>query len=114
MSDQSTIRSIREKNRLESIKRHARENLSSDLHAAVMAQQFRISVSAIHYLFREYQGQSYHNYLQEIRMNTAIQFIQTGGMTVKEAMYATGYKDRKTFTNAFKKKFNRTPGYYKK
>ncbi|MEO8111302.1 MAG: AraC family transcriptional regulator [Ginsengibacter sp.] len=104
----------REAQRVERIRQYLTQNLASDLHATTVAKKFRISLSSFHHLFKKYQGQSYHKYLEEIRMNKALALLQTEGIRIKEVMYATGYRNRSTFGNAFRKKFKNAPGYFKK
>ena len=104
----------REAERVERIKRYLLENLPSDLHAVSVAEKFKLSISSFHHLFKKYHGQPYRKYLEEIRINKASELLHTEGIRIKEVMYTTGYKNRATFNNAFKKKFKHPPGYFKK
>lgn len=88
--------------------------MAADLHVLSVAQKFKLSISSFHHIFKKYQGQSYRKYLEEIRINKASDLLQTEGIRIKEVMYATGYKNRTTFNNAFKKRFKQPPSYFKK
>lgn len=103
-----------EYNRVEQVKKHIAENIAADLKASVIAKKFELSVSTLQRLFKKYQGQAYHQYLEDIRMKTAFYLITKEGKRISEAMYATGYKNRPTFNAAFKKKFKHHPRHFKK
>lgn len=102
-----------EKSRIARIKKYLLNNLSTNLSARVVASQFEMSVSSLQHLFQKYQGQSYHEYLEEIRMTRAFDLITREGMRVQQAMFATGYKYKSTFNKSFKRRFGHSPGYFK-
>jgi len=57
-----------EYNRVELIKKYITDNIKSDLHATIISKRFELSVSSLQHLFKIYEGQSYHRYLEDIRM----------------------------------------------
>ena len=101
----------REKCRFRRIKKYIHCNLSADLSAAVVAEKFDLSISTLLHTFRNYSERTYQQYVADIRIHNALRIINKGGR-VKEAMFKTGYKNRSTFNNAFKKRFKYTPGYF--
>ena len=103
-----------EYNRVELVKNYIAEHIASDLIAAAVCRQFNFSLSTLHHLFKKYQGQTYQRYVEEVRMNRAIDLITKEGFRVNEAMYATGYKHRATFNAAFKRKFKQSPRHFRK
>ena len=103
-----------EYNRVEQVKKYIAENIASDLRASVVAAKFEISISSLQRLFKKYQGQAYHKYLEDVRMVTALYLITKEGKRISEAMYATGYNNRSTFNEAFKKKFKHQPRHFRK
>jgi AraC-like DNA-binding protein len=100
--------------RVESIKAYVSQNLTTDLHAAAVAQKFKLSIYSFHHLFKKYQGMPYGRYVEELRMQKAFELIQEEGMRIKEIMYATGYTHRSTFNAAFKKRYRHPPNYFRK
>ena len=98
--------------RLERIQKYIDENLSADLGAAVVSQKFRVSISTLHHSFKKYLLQSYHRYVERVRMHKALEMIQSG-KRIREIMSATGYKSRTTFYKAFKRTFEHAPGIFK-
>jgi AraC-like DNA-binding protein len=105
---------FQEYSRVEQVKKYISENIAADLSAPVVSQRFELSVSSLQHLFKKYEGQSYHRYLEDYRMKTALYLISREGKRINEAMYATGYSNRSTFHIAFKKKFKHRPGHFRK
>jgi len=103
-----------EYNRVELIKKYINDNIKSDLHANIISKRFELSVSSLQHLFKKYEGQSYHHYLEDIRMTKAFELITKEGKRINEAMYATGYHNRVTFNIAFKRKFSYPPSRFRK
>jgi len=99
--------------RLQKIQLYLSQNLSANLHAANVASQFNMSISSLLHLFNKHQRGSYHRYVESVRIEKAMELLQTKSMTVKEVMYAAGYKNRATFNNAFKKKFKYPASHFK-
>ncbi len=98
-----------EYSRVEQVKMYVSKNIASDLCASVVSEKFELSISSLQHLFKKYQGQSYQRYLEDSRMKKAFGLITREGKRISEAMYATGYHNRSTFNNAFKKKFKSHP-----
>lgn len=98
--------------RLHRIQAYITEHLAADLHASVVAAQFKMSVSSLQHIFKKQLGISFHRYVESIRLDLARDLLQAGNLTVKEVMYATGYRNRKTFSNAFKN-WGRVPAHFK-
>lgn len=96
------------KRRSELIKQYILENLTADLHAAAVAEKFEMSLSTFLHIFRKYEQKTFQQYVEDTRMQTAMNIIRRGGR-IKEAMHATGYHHRSTFNKAFKKIFKHPP-----
>ena len=117
MANQNQIPIAENKNfhgghRVKKIKRYLSDNMESDLSILTIAEKFEISTSSLRHIFKKYTNQSYHQYIEEIRMKKAYYLIRKQGKWVKEAMDATGYKYRSTFNAAFKKRFKYPPGHF--
>jgi AraC-like DNA-binding protein len=118
LNDKSSIEndplSGRNRQRVESIKAYVSQNLTADLHATAVARKFKLSVSSLHHLFKKYENLPYRQYVEKIKMQTAMELLQTPGIRIKETMYVTGYSNRKTFTRVFKRTFQHSPTYFAK
>ena len=95
------------------IKDYISANLGGDLSLATVSQKFELSTSTLKHIFKKYTGNSYHHHVEELRMKKAVELI-TQGQRIQQAMYATGYHNRPTFNEAFKKKFKHPPGHFRK
>jgi two-component system, response regulator YesN len=102
-----------EHHRVEKIKLYISGNLKNDLSITVVSQKFDLSPSTLQHIFKKHQHQSYRRYIEETRMNKAMELLKEGKW-IKEIMNATGYKYRGTFNMAFKRKFKHPPGYFRK
>lgn len=65
-------------------------------------------------LFRKHAGVSPYAYLQDFRMNKAMDLLISTGMSVKEISRLTGYSDYSYFCRAFRKQFGTTPNSSRK
>lgn len=64
--------------------------------------------------FRELFGNGVYEYLRTERMQEAGILLSDPGRSIKEVAALTGYKSVTSFIKAFKKKFHRTPGAFRK
>jgi two-component system response regulator YesN len=97
--------------RVKRIKSYITGNLPADLSAAVVSKKFELSISSLQHIFKKYEHQSYYRYVEKVRMRKAMQMIKAGKW-IQEIMDATGYKNRITFFNAFKRMFKHSPRYF--
>ena len=67
-------------------------------------------ISKFHFirLFRNFYGTTPHQYLKEVRVLNAKQFLKEG-MPVADACYSVGFDSVTSFTGLFKKMTGRTP-----
>jgi len=98
--------------RFEMIKKYISDNLSSDLKASVVSHKFDMSTSTLHHQFQKYLLSSYQQYVEQMRMEKAME-ITRSGKRIRIILAATGYKNRTTFYDAFKRTFKDTPGAFR-
>ena len=99
--------------RVEKIKEYVLDNLASDLGIMGVSEKFELSVSTLRHIFKKHVGESYGQYVERQRMIKAIRLLKKGKW-VKEVIAMTGYKNRGTFNNAFKKRFKFPASHFKK
>lgn len=90
---------------------YVNENLGSNLQEKRVAGVFKVSKSTLRYAFKV-QGMAYHQFVEEQRMQEARRLIEEERQLIKEAMHQTGYRNRSTFMNAFKKHFGNLPSSF--
>lgn len=99
--------------RVEKIKEYVLDNLAADLAIGAMSEKFELSASTLRHIFKKHAGESYGQYVERQRMIKALRLLKKGKW-VKEVMAMTGYKNRGTFNNAFKKRFKFPASHFKK
>lgn len=92
------------------MKRH----LSQPITAQRVATQCDLPLRTFNRKFKDQVGQSPHQYLQKIRMETAQQLLRDFGMSVQDVAEQVGYKDAYHFSTRFQQQFSLTPGKYRK
>ncbi|MGF1760985.1 helix-turn-helix domain-containing protein [Photobacterium sagamiensis] len=91
-----------------------KRNLSQPMTAQSVAIQCGIPLRTFNRKFKDQIGQSPHQYLQKIRMETAQQLLRDFGMSVQEVAEQVGYKDAYHFSTRFQQEFSLTPSKYRK
>lgn len=95
---------------IEKLKQRVIENLS-DPNFGVHEIAFRIgiSVSVLYRKIRMLKGMTVNEFVKSIRMERAMQMLETGLYPVNEVAAAVGYEDVKYFSKEFRKFFEVTP-----
>ncbi|MDX1301531.1 GlxA family transcriptional regulator [Photobacterium sp.] len=91
-----------------------KRNLSQSMTAQSVAIQCGLPLRTFNRKFKEQVGQSPHQYLQKIRMETAQQLLRDFGMSVQDVAEQVGYKDAYHFSTRFQQQFSITPSKYRK
>jgi two-component system response regulator YesN len=99
--------------RVEKIKAYVNENLDGRLDASSVALKMKLTRFTLQFIFKKYEGETFHQYVEKVRMEKAFQLLSEGKW-VKEVVVATGYKHRATFDKAFKRKYKYPAAYFKK
>ena len=99
--------------RVEKIKNYVNENLSAKLDATSVANRMKLTSYTLQTIFKKYEGETFHQYVERARMQRALQLLSEGKW-VKEIMATTGYKHRATFDKAFKRRYNVPAAWFKK
>ena len=79
-----------------------------------LARQAGLNEKALKQGFRACFGQPIFSYLRDYRMEQAQQLLMTGELKVGEVMQRVGFRDRRYFAEAFRKKFGANPKDYLK
>ena len=64
-------------------------------------------------MFRKETGQTYINYLTEIRLNQAVELLKTTADKTYVIAQKVGYQEQNYFSYVFKKKFGVSPSKYR-
>ncbi|NLA85028.1 MAG: helix-turn-helix transcriptional regulator [Clostridiales bacterium] len=85
------------------------QNLSLSYTAGI----FNISVAYLSRLFKEYTGESFSSYLENVRINQAKKLLMDSRMNIRVIAEKVGYTSANSFTRAFKKINGITPTDYR-
>jgi len=78
-----------------------------------IARQLNLDRRYLSRLFKEKTGISMQQYLLNIRMEEATNYLRRG-YSVKECAHMVGYEDVSNFSKLFKRHFGKSPTYYKR
>jgi transcriptional regulator GlxA family with amidase domain len=91
-----------------------KNNLSKTINIHTLAQQFSMSTRNFNRRFKEATGKTPLQYIQEIKINTASDLLQSSNLTIGDIADKVGYTDMSHFTQLFRKKRHLTPREYRK
>lgn len=90
------------------------ENLQHHWTVEELAQRIDVSVPHLQKLFKTQTGVSPIQYLRDLRLEKAREFLEDGFKRVNEISFEVGMPDDSHFTRDFKKKYGVTPSEYRK
>jgi len=102
--DKKVIREIKQY-----LKQHYNERISLDS----LAEQFYLSPNYICQLFKVETGSTLTNYINQIRMKKACQYLREPSRRINEIAELLGYRSSQQFSVAFKKVMGKTPREYR-
>lgn len=94
------------------IRTYIDERYAEPIHLDTLAQIAGLSRYHLLRIYREAEGKTPHDYLQEVRIRRAKDLLDRGSSIV-EAALATGFYDQSHFTNTFRKITGTTPRRYR-
>ncbi len=74
-----------------------------------MAEHFSLSAPYVSRYFKEKCGETFADYLQEIKMKKAKTLLKNSNMTIENIAYSVGYQNVEHFSRLFKKKYGMAP-----
>ncbi|MBB6672735.1 helix-turn-helix domain-containing protein [Cohnella nanjingensis] len=110
-----TRRNSREKNAaIENVLRFIRQHyMRADLSLNYLADEFRMNVSHLSKIFKDYTGTNFIDYLMELRIETSKEKLASGNVKIRDIAESVGYTNVNSFTRIFKKMTGLTPSEYR-
>ena len=87
-------------------------NYNTEISLDEVAKYVGVSPQHFSKIFKLETGTNYVDWITELRMEQAKQYLTEGRRTIKEICYLVGYKDPNYFSRIFKKKFGISPSDY--
>jgi len=78
------------------------------------SDEFNMSKHALKVGFKKTFGKNIKDYCLEIKMDKALEMLQTGGLKVSDVAYQSGYSNPSHFISLFKKRYGSSPGSFLK
>ena len=93
---------------------YIKENYDKDLNMAVVSNYISMNYSLFSYVFKQYTGNNFVNYLKEIRIQEAKRLLEETDMKVVDISGKVGYENEKHFMKTFKASCGVSPTEYRK
>lgn len=99
---------------IEKVVRYMQTNFKDTFSTDDLCRKFGISRTHLNRCFRQYTGFSPHDYLMQLRLNSAKLLLKNSDLSVEDVCTQSGFQDTAYFIQAFKKKEGITPLKYRK
>lgn len=105
---------IREKKISKRIIDYIDEHYQEDMFLDKLAEEFNFNAKYLSALIKNETGQNFSTYLQNLRLNRAMDLLLHTDLGIKEIAASVGYGDQRYFHRIFKKRTGKTPSQYRK
>ena len=89
------------------------EHFKEDLTIDDIAKRGGMSVRNFSRRFKSATGESFSNYIQKLRIETAKRLLESAEFSASEVMYRVGYSDERSFRRLFKRHTGLSPKHYR-
>lgn len=93
---------------------YIKENYDKDLNMAVVSNHISMNYSLFSYVFKQYTGSNFVNFLKEIRIEEAKRLLEETDMKIIDISGKVGYENEKHFMKTFKAACGVSPTEYRK
>ena len=90
------------------------QNFNKDLNMAVVSNYVSMNYSLFSYLFKQYTGMNFVNYLKNLRINEAKRLLEETDKKIIEISSLAGYENEKNFMKVFRSVSGVSPSEYRK
>jgi len=110
----SQLDDYKNKQKIQTAIKFIEENFDKDLNMAVVSNYISMNYSLFSYLFKQYTGNNFVNYLKDLRINEAKRLLEGTDLRVNEISQKVGYDNEKHFMKIFKSTCGISPSEYRK
>lgn len=93
---------------------YIQENFYKDLNMAVVSNHVSMNYSLFSYIFKQYTGNNFVNYLKNLRIDMAKKLLEETDLRILEISQKVGYDNEKYFMKTFKSVCGVSPTEYRK
>ncbi|WFR59355.1 response regulator [Anaerocolumna sp. AGMB13025] len=102
------------KQKMQKAMKYIQENFDKDLNMAVVSNYISMNYSLFSYVFKQYTGMNFVNFLKTIRINEAKRLLEETDKKIIEISSQVGYENEKHFMKLFKTVCGVSPSEYRK
>lgn len=101
-------------NTFQKILHYINKNYATDITLTSIAKTFGFSTSYITKLFRNFLGKGTVEYINDLRLNAACEYLISSSYTIGEISNKVGFSNQYYFNRLFKRKYGFTPKEFRK
>jgi two-component system response regulator YesN len=99
---------------VEGVRRYIEKNYANDINLTLLSKQFHINGTYLSEVFKNHVGQTYSDYLINLRINKAKELLLDSGLKIIDVAQLVGFSNSGYFSTVFKKYLGQTPIEYRK
>ena len=99
---------------IEEVLRYVKRNHTQKISIEDVCKHFGYSRSYVSHVFKKRVGQSFREYLTQLRIEDARSLLKHSNLTITEIALSVGFSDSTYFSNVFKTKVGISPSAYRK
>jgi len=103
----------REKKKIEEAVKYINQHYSGDLNMAIVSNRIQMNYSMFSFVFKQYTGKNFVNYLRDLRMEEAKKMLRDTDLKVTEISDRVGYGNPKHFMKTFKNLYGVSPSEFR-
>lgn len=113
-TDRDIMMRSRNRNKLSRITDYIKDNYNKEITLAHLGSVFGYSPAYISRMFQKYAGYGFKKYLDNVRLEHAIQDLEQSGDTLDVIAVRHGFPDRKALTKVFQQQYQTSPGSFRR
>lgn len=102
------------KQKMEQAISYIKDNYAKELNMAIVSNHISMNYSLFSFVFKQYTGTNFVNYLKEIRIAKARELLEETDLKIIEISNMVGYENEKHFMKTFKTVCGVSPSEYRK
>lgn len=107
-----TVRNNRNSITLRNVVDYMQKNLSESITLKSVAANFGLNSAALAAMLKDYTGISFNNFLNNLRVERAVQYFYNSDMSITEVAYLSGFGSIRNFNRIFYNTLGVTPSEY--
>lgn len=109
LTEKEGLKHMKKLERLNIVRQYIEQHYAEDITNGELAELIHLSEDRFNHLFKECLGVSPLQYMNEVRLDKAMQLVKCGRCSVTEVAEMVGFADYNYFGRLFRRKFGVTP-----